>query len=362
MVKRHHFLLGKWWWRFKTETESLWVKVIRSIHGLSGGLLLEGESHHRPTIGSWRNIVLTGDSIEDLHVPFKSSFVKTIGDGGTTSFWHEQWSGGGKLSSMFPRLFMLERYKDAIFKDRVQKLGSSLTFSWNWSREPSGHTKGELDHIIDLLQNLSFDSNGADNWSWSLGSNSSSLFKVDVLSSAIDAKLLGNVSSIHPTFHNNFVPKKIEIFMWRALKKRLQVRVELDKRGIDLDNSLPHIESVDHSIIFFKYALEIWERLFRWWGLGSFSSYSLIEIINEDSNISASTHGSKIWQATKWVCAYIIWKNRNNKTFKRKCFIGPVTLSEIQVMSFEWISKRSKLKNLDWLVWLTNPSHYLSIV
>ncbi|GJY92863.1 putative RNA-directed DNA polymerase, partial [Tanacetum coccineum] len=30
-------LLGKWWWRFKNEGRNLWVNVIKSIHGASGG-------------------------------------------------------------------------------------------------------------------------------------------------------------------------------------------------------------------------------------------------------------------------------------------------------------------------------------
>ncbi|GKA35558.1 hypothetical protein Tco_0722049 [Tanacetum coccineum] len=31
-------LLEKWWWRFKKEGEALWARVIKSIHGVSGGL------------------------------------------------------------------------------------------------------------------------------------------------------------------------------------------------------------------------------------------------------------------------------------------------------------------------------------
>lgn len=31
-------LLGKWWWRFRVEHNSLWVKVISSIYGRDGGL------------------------------------------------------------------------------------------------------------------------------------------------------------------------------------------------------------------------------------------------------------------------------------------------------------------------------------
>ena len=31
-------LLGKWWGRLSREGESLWVRVIKSIHGASGGI------------------------------------------------------------------------------------------------------------------------------------------------------------------------------------------------------------------------------------------------------------------------------------------------------------------------------------
>ena len=31
-------LLGKWWWRFRKEGRTLCVRVIKSIHGDSGGL------------------------------------------------------------------------------------------------------------------------------------------------------------------------------------------------------------------------------------------------------------------------------------------------------------------------------------
>lgn len=35
-------LLCKWRWRFKVETNALWVKVIKAFYGGAGGLELEG--------------------------------------------------------------------------------------------------------------------------------------------------------------------------------------------------------------------------------------------------------------------------------------------------------------------------------
>ncbi|GKE69882.1 reverse transcriptase domain, reverse transcriptase zinc-binding domain protein, partial [Tanacetum coccineum] len=46
-------LLGKWWWRFKKECGCLWVRVIKSIHGDSGGL---GDVRALGGVGNGRDI------------------------------------------------------------------------------------------------------------------------------------------------------------------------------------------------------------------------------------------------------------------------------------------------------------------
>ncbi|XP_071687137.1 uncharacterized protein [Rutidosis leptorrhynchoides] len=64
---------------------------------------------------------------------------------------------------------------------------------------------------------------------------------------------------------------KVEVFVWRVLKKWLPVLVELDKWGIDLhsvrcsicDND---IESVDHSLGTCKEVNDLWRKVLDWWG------------------------------------------------------------------------------------------------
>ncbi|XP_071713611.1 uncharacterized mitochondrial protein AtMg00310-like [Rutidosis leptorrhynchoides] len=153
-------LLGKWWWRFKTETESLWVKVIRSIHGPLGGLLSDNVSTHSSTIGVWHNIIRAGTSMEALQVNFRDSFSKTIGDGGSTLFWHEEWIG-----------------------DLVLGAG-----------------------IGDVLSNFNLDQGNNDRWRWKLASDG--IFRVRNLTAELDCKLLATRPSNQVTIRNNLVPKK----------------------------------------------------------------------------------------------------------------------------------------------------------
>lgn len=61
-------LMGKWWWRLKTESDALWRKTIVAIHGSDGNL--GGPSRH----GCWGTIcklnVMTDVGIFDLRSLF----------------------------------------------------------------------------------------------------------------------------------------------------------------------------------------------------------------------------------------------------------------------------------------------------
>ncbi|XP_071694377.1 uncharacterized protein [Rutidosis leptorrhynchoides] len=178
-------------------------------------------------------------------------------------------------------------------------------------------------------------------------------FSTNKLSKLIDSKVLLPGTNCVETFRNNFVPKKVEVFIWRARKKRLPTLSELDKRGIDL-NSVRYqlcdddIESVDHALVFCKHVFEIWEKGFDWWGVNFLYSISINELFQASSNIGMTEFGSKLWQAITWATGYLIWHNRNKKIFNNKVWSAPIALCEIQVKSFDWVAKRCREKKIDW--------------
>ncbi|XP_071728520.1 uncharacterized protein [Rutidosis leptorrhynchoides] len=308
-------------------------------------------------------IIQEGSALEDLQIPFKSSVLRSIGDGEATEFWHDHWIGSDRLCNSFSRLYRLDLVKNASIKDRVLLVNGRLEHRWEWSRTPSGITASELHSLITLLASFSFNGNCRDRWTWNLASNG--ILTTKRLAALIDEKLLGIYVSPHCFIQNNLVPKKFGIFVWRLLHKRIPVRVELDKRGMDLHSvRCPlcdgDVESVDHTFISCNLARDLWVRVGKWWNLGSPSFNNLGELLKDVGSLSMSSSGRLILQATFWVCAFLIWKNRNNKVFQGKCWSTPVALNEVQIKSFEWISSCVKDKKFDWLTWISNPSVLLS--
>ncbi|XP_071694823.1 uncharacterized protein [Rutidosis leptorrhynchoides] len=150
---RNWALLGKWWWRFRTETESLWVKVIKSIYGRDRGLghSTSNLSIVRSTI--WSNIIHIGIDLFKIGLDINSFFEKKIGDGRDVLFWKDIWTGDTSLKDKFPRLFRLDTNQDTCVNERVQLVNGLLQFSWEWARLPLGRVTGELEQLTGLIGN-----------------------------------------------------------------------------------------------------------------------------------------------------------------------------------------------------------------
>lgn len=77
-------LLIKWWWRFKTEEESLWKNVISSIHGVKGRLDRFDEVYLRE--GVWKGIIKSGELVNHHGLNITLCFRSKIFSGSKTRF------------------------------------------------------------------------------------------------------------------------------------------------------------------------------------------------------------------------------------------------------------------------------------
>ncbi|XP_071729123.1 uncharacterized protein [Rutidosis leptorrhynchoides] len=296
---------------------------------------------------------------------FVETFKLCIGEDSTYRFWDDAWLDGRSLKDRFNRLYRLESEKDTLVRDRISCNGSAWVCHWNWCREPNGRVRCELDSLVAEIAAIPRSASEGDKWKWI--NSSDGILKTKILSSLVDDQILDINDEDKETMRNNFVPLSLNIFSWRVKRKRIPVRVELDKRGIDMDSVRcptcnDDIESTDHAMIFCKHALNAWDRVFKWWGLGNFSNWSIHEILNGDGCGAQTSIGRKLWQAVEWVSGYLIWKNRNQKVFRDKMWSGPSLLNEIQIKSYEWIARRAKSLDIEWHQWLVNPRQYLDYI
>ncbi|XP_071700379.1 uncharacterized protein [Rutidosis leptorrhynchoides] len=244
--------------------------------------------------------------------------------------------------------------------ERVQFLNGLWSFTWSWLRNPYGRAVNDLNNLVSLIKDNAKLGNGSSSWICNLESNGS--YTSRSVAAKIDESLLSSSSSGQETMRNKLLPHKIGIFIWRSTKKRLPVRFELDKRGIDLDSLLcpmcgDDVETFDHIIYNCNHAKEIWDGVYRWWGKNRPPDISYDNLFKGSGFEGLTSKSKDIWQAVEWVTGYLIWKNRNQKVFHNNSWASSKIINEIQVKVYGWINNRSHAKVLDWQQWLLNQSN-----
>ncbi|XP_071715094.1 uncharacterized protein [Rutidosis leptorrhynchoides] len=336
-----------------------WSPVIekfnKSIYGSNGGLVLGNGLARNPNASLWNSICDAGKHVDGLGISFSNSFIRSIGDGKSTSFWDDIWVGNASFKDRFKRLHRLEIDKDIKISSKIEEFkGDGLG---NWAYPPMGRTNSELNELRDTVRNLQVTEGKKDCWSWNL--NSKGIYTVKECSVIVDKIILPRAVNSIESLRNGLVPKKVEVFIWRARLGRIPVRFELDKRGIDLNSvRCPicdgDIETVEHILFSCQVAKDIWAKVLKWWGYNS-AIFGFEDIFNGTFGCVAQDHKKNQWQAVCWVVCYILWKNRNAKVFKNKLETVPSLFSEVQVLSYDWISRRCKGHIMDWLQWFSHP-------
>ncbi|GKD59605.1 reverse transcriptase domain, reverse transcriptase zinc-binding domain protein, partial [Tanacetum coccineum] len=217
------------------ESDTLWCKVIKSIYDVDGGWGSVGGTRLVGG-GVWVDIIRVGKQLDELDGGFENQFAKKVGDGLHMSFWNDKWVGDVAFRDRFVRLYRMESNKEAKVGHKGSWVNGEWEWCWEWSRVPRGRTVGELEELEATLADVRLKQFNEDSWAWKL-----------------DAK--------------------VNVFVWRALNGRLPVRVELDKKGIDLDTLLclgcdNVVESLDHCLVLCENVINVWDMIFAWWGVG----------------------------------------------------------------------------------------------
>ncbi|GKA92572.1 RNA-directed DNA polymerase, eukaryota, reverse transcriptase zinc-binding domain protein, partial [Tanacetum coccineum] len=247
----------KWRWRLATNSNLLWAQVVKAIHGEEAGL----DQNRCKSNGVWSKIV---GSINQLHssgiVP-KHTLHYKLGSGTKVRFWKDDWSGGTPFAHRYNRLFRLDPEPDCMVIDRF------VNGEWNlkWIRPIiSGQNLDSLACLMtELEQVANFD--GQDELRWSIRCDGT--FTVKDTRHHIDDTILPALDV--RTIWCKCIPRKVNIFLWKLRLDRLPLRLNLSKRGLDIQSIMcplcsNGVESNDHLFYTCEVASSI-RRLIEVW-------------------------------------------------------------------------------------------------
>ncbi|GJT57872.1 hypothetical protein Tco_0992926 [Tanacetum coccineum] len=150
---------GKWKWRFHMESETLWCKVVKAIHGPNGGFGIHSSfGLHK---GVWANIVSNNNAIDKCGNPFSSSIMQKIRDGRDVMLWNDVWlECGVRLKDEYPV----------------------------WRSDLRGRSIDDLTELSNRLSTICLVNGIHDRWQWCLACNNH--FFINHLSKLVDSKVL----------------------------------------------------------------------------------------------------------------------------------------------------------------------------
>ncbi|GJX30963.1 RNA-directed DNA polymerase, eukaryota, reverse transcriptase zinc-binding domain protein [Tanacetum coccineum] len=233
LLSKNLGFLGKWKWRFLTEKQALWRSVIKCFYGEDDGF--NSSRNSVGTSGTWVDILKAIKSIEAIDPSFKRSFVRKVASGNDTSFWHDPWCGNGlPLNELFPRA------------------------------TPRGRASGDLNSLIFHMGNISLSPFDIDKWVW-MG-DPSGLFKVSSLSKSLQNLSLNGFGLGVRHVWNSWIPRKVNVCVWRAALNRLATRDNLIRRGIVIASERCPLcgvvdEDVHHILISCSRVLPVWRKV-----------------------------------------------------------------------------------------------------
>ncbi|KAK9073992.1 hypothetical protein SSX86_006587 [Deinandra increscens subsp. villosa] len=246
-------LLSRWGWKFKADSSTLWCQVIKAIH--SSPRKHEAFPLRKTISGYWKPILTTILKLPEDGVNFVELANGVVGTGTTIKFWQDSWLNIGALKDLYPALYIMERNKSCSVAERFQMQNGSRTLSWRWNKVTLSLPETALvDQLTHRISQYNFNE-GPDKWIW-FGSKNRK-YSTSSVRKIIESNL-ASYEYKHKWF--NWVPKKANIFTWKAALEKIPVKMELRKRSIEILNSQcswcnTQDESVSHALLQCCYTL-----------------------------------------------------------------------------------------------------------
>ncbi|XP_022004387.1 uncharacterized protein LOC110901940 [Helianthus annuus] len=288
-------LLLKWAWRFKTNKDSLWVKVISAIHASkrSGDFLPVKVSLG----GVWGNIVKLG----------------IIGDGKDVAFYLDPWLDRGPLKFRYLNLYELELDKNCVVRNRIIRPVSNPDASWKWKRPPDSSVElAEWSALCSQLRDVDL-SDARDKWRCE--GEESGEFSVG----SVKRLLASNIDS-----NERFV---CEWCKWVPLKWE---------------------ETAMHLFTSCSLAMSIRSKVSIWCKVPFLVAFSFKDILEAHWFSGLKGKDQAAYQGIVIIACWLIWKARNKRVFSVKVPKADEIFCSIKLLGYLWFRDRSKCIDVSW--------------
>jgi hypothetical protein len=155
----------KWRWRLLQKENALWKDLLVARYGPDARLKVHwiGSNVANRSLSWWKD--LCGIDVRDGSSWFANNIKRQIGNGNSTRFWYDCWTGTSPLCDRFPRLYMTSMQKESMVSDVWVVMEGVGRWEWRWRRRPFVWEEALLTNLLEELPLLEI-SEEDDYWRW----------------------------------------------------------------------------------------------------------------------------------------------------------------------------------------------------
>ncbi|KAL4565209.1 hypothetical protein LXL04_029295 [Taraxacum kok-saghyz] len=223
---------------------------------------------------------------------------------------------------------------------------------WNWKRVlRRGKESITMEELKNKLSNVVLASRD-DAWIWN---PTGGRFSAQSLRSLM-IENMANGNNGDNFMWVNWLPIKLNCFVWRMRMDRIPLSNNLSSRGITVNSCVCKLcfkedENVDHVFFRCDYSLSVWNWLCKWSRLMDTTPINFDTFGVSVNSWIGDGKRKKLLLSLGYAVMWLIWKERNERFFGNK-INNPMKLADdIQLYSFNWIKNRGNFKDLVWTDW-----------
>ncbi|KAE8734648.1 hypothetical protein F3Y22_tig00000738pilonHSYRG00149 [Hibiscus syriacus] len=313
-------LLGKWVWKFASEKESCWKRVVCGVYDMDPKCIMMGTSWPGRASWIWRGVVKNFFSDDGFGDCIRRNMRLKTGKGNYVQFWNDVWLGEVPLKIQFPRLYVLSSNKSGkVMEFRVNN-GAGWVWDIQMRRNLADWEVEQLLQLISMLNNISISPCEEDCWIWS-GNGEGCFSAKSCINIFLDQDgIQQKMETWERHIWAGIAPPRVETFVWQVAHQRVAVKEELLKRGVvGIDDPLcslcgREMESVTHLFLHCEVVWGLWARLLKIWNLSFVIPKNIMDFLNLRDDLLPN---SLIWKFIPRALMWSVWKCRNEVIFQK---------------------------------------------
>ena len=322
IMHKNLILLFKWWWRFSEADNSLWKRILKSVHDIKG-LKASTETFENVKEGTWAHLLRSDAETSKMRSIIEEGMIMKIGNGNSVRFWHDRWCEVGILKRAFPRLYTISLQKNL----KVSQMGEwqDDVWSWHltWRRNLLEWEREEVQRIRIIIQQIIPDRGTEDSVVWK--HSGSMIYPTKIIGEKMldDRVPILSKAVINYVWHS-FIPPRAHLSIWLAYLERLKTGDFLLEKGI-IDPqraSCPFCnrvtESNEHILFTCSFSWKSWMAILKWWGLSAVFQNRCANFSVEWLGLVKGKKYQRLWGMVLGCVIWSIWYERNKIKFERK--------------------------------------------